>query len=304
MHDTISLLILAAGLGSRFGGNKQILKISSLQLPILAFSLQDAVKNNITHAVIVTRFGLADFFEKNIFPYFPSIHFDLVFQDQAMPKLPTNRIKPWGTGHAVLCAREYIRGNFIVVNADDFYGPHAIATAIRFLENNQSNQFCCVGYPLGHTLSPNGPVSRGIIQMDSQNFVTSIVEMVKIQQFSDGSITGHSPHMEKKKNNPNEDSPILLQPQQPVSLNLFGLSANVFPILEQKLQNFLQHNSSSSTAEFYLPIATTAPDVLNKTVTMKMLPTRDRWFGMTYPDDRLLIENQLNRWIAQGIYQI
>jgi NDP-sugar pyrophosphorylase family protein len=302
MHDTISLLILAAGLGSRFGGDKQILKISSLQLPILAFSLQDAVKNNITHAVIVTRSELANFFEKNIFPYFPSIRFDLVFQDQAMPKLPTNRIKPWGTGHAVLCAQEYIRGNFIVVNADDFYGPHAMATAIYFLENNQSNQFCCIGYPLSHTLSPNGPVSRGIIQTDSQNFVTSIVEMAKIQQLPDGSITGT--HPEKEKDDPSEDSPILLQPQQPISLNLFGLGVNVFSILEQKFQNFLRQNSSSPTVEFYLPVAITAPDVLNKTVTMKMLPTRDRWLGMTYPDDRLRLENLLNQWIALGMYQI
>jgi UTP-glucose-1-phosphate uridylyltransferase len=302
MHGTTSLLILAAGLGSRFGSDKQILKISSLQLPILAFSLQDAVKNNITHAVIVTRSELADFFEKNIFPYFPSVHFDLVFQDQTTPKLPTNRIKPWGTGHAVLCAREHIRGNFIVVNADDFYGSHAMATVIRFLANNQPNQFCCVGYPLSHALSSNGPVSRGIIQMDSQNFVTSIVEITKIQQFSNGPITGHSTHTEKRKDDPDEDFPIPLQPQQPVSLNLFGLGANVFQILEQKFQNFLRQNGDSPTAEFYLPTAVTAPDVLNKIITMKMLPTQDRWLGMTYPNDRPFVENQLNQWIAQGVY--
>jgi NDP-sugar pyrophosphorylase family protein len=304
MHDTISLLILAGGLGSRFGGDKQILKLSSLQLPILAFSLQDAVKNNITHTVIVTRSELADFFEKNIFPYFPSVHFDLVFQDQTIPKLPTNRIKPWGTGHAVLCTREYIRGNFIVVNADDFYGPHAMATAIHFLEHNHSNQFCCVGYPLGHTLSPNGPVSRGIIQTDPQNFVTSIIEIVKIQQFPDGSITGYLPHTEKEKDSSSESSPILLQSQQPVSLNLFGFGANVFPILEQKFQNFLKKNDNSPTAEFYLPTAVTTPDVLNKIITIKTLPTRDRWLGITYPDDCLFVENQLDQWIAQGIYKI
>jgi NDP-sugar pyrophosphorylase family protein len=300
--DAISLLILAAGLGSRFGGDKQILKLSSLQLPILAFSLRDAVKNSVNHAVIVTRSELADFFEKNIFAHFPSIHFDLVFQDQTMPK--PNRIKPWGTGHAVLCAREYIRGNFIVANADDFYGPHAMATAIRFLKNNRPNQFCCVGYSLSHTLSPNGPVSRGIIQTDAQNFVTSIVEMVRIQQLSDGSIAGYSTHVEREKDAPNEGFPIPLQPQQPASLNLFGLGVNVFQILEQKFQNFLRQNSSSPIAEFYLPTAITAPDVLNKTATMKMLPTRDRWLGMTYPDDRLRIENLLNQWIARGMYSI
>ncbi|MDR1590401.1 MAG: hypothetical protein LBR92_00115 [Puniceicoccales bacterium] len=296
MHDTISLLILAAGLGSRFGSDKQILKISSLRLPILAFSLKDAVKNNITHAVIVTRSDLSDFFKKNIFPYFPSIHFDLIFQDQTMPKLPVNRIKPWGTGHAVLCAQEYIRGNFIIVNADDFYGPQAMATAIHFFENNHSNQFCCVGYPLSHTLSPNGPVSRGILQVDSQNSVISIVEMANIQQLPDGSIVGYSTHPEK------EDVPILLGAQQLVSLNLFGLNAHIFAGLEQKFQDFLQQNGTSLTEEFYLPTALMAPDVLPKITTMKMLPTQDRWLGMTFPDDCLFVENQLNQFIAQKIY--
>jgi UTP-glucose-1-phosphate uridylyltransferase len=297
MGDSVSLLILAAGLGSRFGADKQILKISSLQLPIFAFSLWDAVRNRITHAAIVTRSQLADFFERNIFPRFPSIRFDLVFQDQAKPELPANRIKPWGTGHAVLCAAGHIQGNFIAVNADDFYGPNAIATAIHFLEsNNHPNQFCCVGYPLAHTLSPNGPVSRGIIQMDSQNFITSITEMTQIQRQSDGSIVAHQIAQDT------DHPPIPLQPQQPVSLNLFGLHAHIFPILEQKFQSFLQKNGNSSTAEFYLPTAITAPNVLNKTITMKMLPTQDRWLGMTYPGDYLLVEDQLNQWIARGMY--
>jgi UTP-glucose-1-phosphate uridylyltransferase len=296
MHDTISLLILAAGLGSRFGGDKQILEISARRLPIFAFSLQDAAKNNVNHAVIVTRFELADFFKKNIFPRFPSIQFDLVFQDQMAPKFPTNRSKPWGTGHAVLCAREYICRNFIVINADDFYGPRAMAAAIHFFGNNYPDQFCCIGYPLSHTLSPNGPVSRGIIQTDSQNFVLSITEMAKIQQFSDGSITGYPTHPEKG------DVPILLRSQQAVSLNLFGLHANIFPILEEKFQDFSWENGNSSTAEFYLPTAITTPDVLNHRITMKMLPTQDRWLGMTYPADRPFVENQLNQLIARGIY--
>jgi bifunctional N-acetylglucosamine-1-phosphate-uridyltransferase/glucosamine-1-phosphate-acetyltransferase GlmU-like protein len=296
MHCSVSLLILAAGLGSRFGGDKQILKISSLQLPILAFSLQDAVKNNIAHAVIVTRSELADFFEKDIFTRFPSIHFDLVFQDQATPKLPENRVKPWGTGHATLCAAGHIHGNFIVMNADDFYGYHAIASAIHFMENSKPNQFCCIGYPLSHTLSPNGPVSRGIIQMDSQNFITSIIEIIHIQRQPDGSII--APNAMKNS----DSSPTLLQPQRPVSLNLFGLNANIFPILKQKFQNFLQKNGNSPTAEFYLPTAITASDVINKTIIMKMLPTQDHWRGITHKNDLPFVESQLNQFIDQGLY--
>jgi UTP-glucose-1-phosphate uridylyltransferase len=300
MCDSVSLLILAAGLGSRFGADKQILKISSLQIPILAFALLDAVRNNITHAVIVTRAKLASFFEKSIFPRFPSIHFDLVFQDQVEPKLPKNRIKPWGTGHAVLCAADRIRGNFIAMNADDFYGPNAIAPAMHFwegnLEDNNPDQFCCIGYLLTNTLSPNGPVSRGIIQADAQNFITSITEITQIQRQSNGSII--APHIAKGS----DCFPILLQPQQPVSLNLFGLNANIFSILEQKFQNFLQQNLSSPTAEFYLPTAITASDVLNGMITMKMLPTQDHWFGITHKNDFPFVESQLNQLIDQGLY--
>ncbi|MDR1435527.1 MAG: hypothetical protein LBI77_03950 [Puniceicoccales bacterium] len=334
MSNSISLLILAAGLGSRFSGDKQIFAISSLNLPILAFSLQDAVKNEIAHAVILTRSDLADFFEKNIFPLFPSIRFDLVFQDRSPSPLPPHRIKPWGTGHAALCAKNYIHGHFIVANADDFYGPSAIGEAALFLRNGGANPCCCIGYPLLHTLSPNGPVSRGIIQIDGQNFITSIIEMAKIQRCPGGTITArvapenyaiqnfpigpenftsidgknfsqtnfsHSPLAEKERDL-NHSTPILLQPQQPVSLNLFGLHASIFPILEQEFQNFFKKNRDSPTAEFGLPTTLTAPHILNKIIAIKMLPTKDHWLGITYRKDLPHVEDQLNQLIANGIY--
>jgi UTP-glucose-1-phosphate uridylyltransferase len=303
MHDSCSLLILAAGLGSRFGADKQIVALSSLSLPIFGFSLQDAVKNNITHAIIVTRSTLANFFEKNIFPCFPAIHFDLVFQDQSLPSLPMGRLKPWGTGHAVLCAKDYISHYFIVINADDFYGQNAITIAANFLKSTFPNQYCCVGYPLIHTLSPNGPVSRGIIESDSQNFVTSITEMAHIEQGSNGTITAHKISEKTKSSRHSSFSSITLQPQQPVSLNLFGLNSNIFPILEEKFQNFLKENDHSPTTEFYLPTTITAPDILNKIMTMKMLSTQDHWLGITYRDDLLFVENHLETLIAQGIYR-
>jgi bifunctional N-acetylglucosamine-1-phosphate-uridyltransferase/glucosamine-1-phosphate-acetyltransferase GlmU-like protein len=296
VDNLISLLILAGGVGARFGSDKQIHRLSSLKLPLLAFSLQDAVKNGIDHVVIVTRSELADFFENNIFPHFPTIRFDLVFQDQALPKLPEGRVTPWGTGHAVLCARECIGGNFIVINADDFYGLHAMGSVVHFLRNSHPNQFCCVGYPLSHTLSANGPISRGIIQVDAQNFVTAITEITQIQRQPDGSIMGAN-----TAHNSGYLS-ILLQPQQSVSLNLFGPGTTAFSILEQKFQEFLQINHHSPSAEFYLPTALTASDILNKTVAMAMLATQDRWLGITYKSDLPFVEDQLEKLVADGVY--
>jgi hypothetical protein len=293
MDASISLLILAAGFGSRFGSDKQIVKISSLRLPIFAFSLQDALKNNVTHAVIVTRSELADFFEKNIFPRFPTIHFDIVFQDLAEQKLTQNRIKPWGTGHAVLCAEDYIRGHFVVVNGDDFYGAEGIGAAINFVKKNA--KCCCVGYPLGHTLSDNGPVSRGIIEVDGRNFVTAITEIPHIQRLGDGSIVSLDP----AKN----FDPTLLRPERLVSLNLFGLRRDIFAILKQKFYIFLEKNYNSPTAEFHLPEAIAAPDVLSGALTMEVLSARGCWRGVTYREDLPLLEERLEGLVLRGLYK-
>ncbi|MDR0590931.1 MAG: NTP transferase domain-containing protein [Puniceicoccales bacterium] len=293
MDTSVSLLILAAGLGSRFGSDKQILQIPPLGLPIFAFSLQDVLKNGVTHAVIVTRFELADFFETNIFPRFPAVHFDIIFQDLAGPELPRNRIKPWGTGHAVLCAREYIRGNFVVINADDFYGADAIKAAINFVKKSGA-ECCCIGYPLVRTLSAGGPVSRGIIEVDSENYVTAITEITQIQRLADGSIIS----LDSSKN----FDPALLWPRRFVSLNLFGLGGDIFIILNQKFHLFLQKNQNSLTAEFYLPEAIAGPDVLGVGVAMKMLPTRGYWFGVTYREDLFLAEKRLREFVRRGLY--
>ncbi|MDR1303552.1 MAG: NTP transferase domain-containing protein [Puniceicoccales bacterium] len=293
MDTSVSLLILAAGLGSRFGLAKQILQIPPLGLPLFAFSLQNAVKNGVTHAVIVTRSELANFFEANIFPRFLAIHFDIIFQDLVGPKLPRNRTKPWGTGHAVLCARDYIRGNFVVVNADDFYGAEAIGAAVNFVKKNNT-ECCCIGYPLIQTLSASGPVSRGIIEVDSENRATAITEVTQIQRLADGSIIS----LNSAKN---FDS-ALLWPQRLVSLNLFGLSRDIFTILEQKFYSFLQKNQNSPTAEFYLPGAIVGANIFGRKLAMKMVPTQDYWFGVTYRGDIALVEERLRELVAKGLY--
>ncbi|MDR2200678.1 MAG: NTP transferase domain-containing protein [Puniceicoccales bacterium] len=299
MDDTIALVILAAGLGSRFGGDKQISRLSSLNLPLLAFSIQDAIKNGLKQVLIVTRTELADFFEKNISQKFPGIQFQLIFQDLAEPQLPKNRTKPWGTGHALLCAKTHIPGKFIVINGDDFYGPNALKAAIQFLRAVKENEFCCVGYPLETTLSPNGPVSRGLIETDANGFVTAIREMIHIRRFSDGIIGTTQP---KENFSTSNAKPFFLGERQPVSMNLFGLNASLFSFLEKKFEKFLQSDRNSLTGEFYLPTTITAPDVLNGNQTMKMLPTEDRWLGLTYSDDLPVAEQYLNELIQKGIY--
>ena len=284
MIDDCSLVILAAGMGSRFGGDKQIALVSRLNWPLLRFTLVDAQCAGIRHVVVVTRENLLPFFEQHIFPNFKNIHFDTVCQEDVAPELPSQRTKPWGTGHAALCAKNLAHERFIVINADDFYGRHAIAQAVEFLKHNDT--YGCVGYPLVNTLSKNGAVSRGIIQAEEES-IQSIREHIKVQLLGDGKI--HAIEQRSQK-------PTILPDDQPASLNLFALDRSVFNILQNKFQAFLNSGQDLSSAEFPLPSSITAPDTLQQHA-MKLIPTTDYWIGLTYANDLPDVEAQLNQLI-------
>ena len=290
MIDDCSLVILAAGMGSRFGGDKQIALVSRLHWPLLRFTLFDAQLANIRHVVIVTRNNLLPFFKQHIFPNFKNIRFDTVCQEDVAPTLPSQRTKPWGTGHAALCAQNLAHERFIVINADDFYGRQAIAQAAEFLKNKSSGEYGCVGYPIINTLSRNGTVSRGIIQADG-GYVQSIHEHVKVQLLEDGEI--HAIEQRSQKS-------VIIPRNQPASLNLFALDRSVFYVLREKFQAFLNSGQDLSSAEFPLPSSITAPDALQQHA-MKLIPTTDRWIGLTYANDLPDAEEQLNQLVPTYI---
>ncbi|UPA28815.1 MAG: NTP transferase domain-containing protein [Verrucomicrobiota bacterium] len=284
----ISVVILAAGMGRRFGAAKQIVALSRYQWPLIRFNLVDAQKAGVRHVVIVTRSSLLPYFQQELVPALPEMKFDFVFQDQEVPHA-IRRAKPWGTGHALLCAEPFTREQFVVLNADDYYGREAVDDAVQFLCHPGAQNYGCVGYFLENTLSPNGAVSRGVIRTEG-NRIIHIEEYVQIQRNASGVIEAVEHRSQRK---------VTLPSQQSVSLNLFALNRSIFPILERKFKAFLKDNASNKEAEFFLPTAVTASDA---PTPMELIPTQAHWLGLTYPDDLPYAGTQLNHLIAQGYY--
>ncbi len=272
-------------MGRRFGAAKQIVALSRYQWPLIRFNLIDGQKAGIRHVIIVTRSGLLPYFQQELVPALSEMKFDFVFQDQKGPQ----RTKPWGTGHALLCAEPFAREQFLVLNADDYYGRETVEDAVQFLCRSRGQNYGCVGYFLENTLSPNGAVSRGVIRTEG-NRIIHIEEYVQIQRNATGIIEAVEHRSQRK---------VILPPQQPVSLNLFALNRSIFPILERKFKAFLKNNASNEEAEFFLPTTITASDI---PTPMELIPTQAHWLGLTYLDDLPYAEAQLNHLIDQGYY--
>lgn len=258
----IQLLIMAAGMGSRFGGLKQIEPIGPNGEIILDFSVADAVEAGFNKAVIVIKKENEKEFRAACGKRIEKlIDVDYVFQELTMlPEgysLPADRTKPWGTGHAVLCAREHIAAPFAVINADDFYGRNSYLLIADWLKNHR--EMCMVGYKLGNTLSENGKVSRGICSV-MDGYLTDIVEHTALDKNSGISL------------------------DTTVSMNMWGLDTDIFPYLEKEFEAFLKENINVPKAEFFLPGA------VNKRMREENRPVRvlespERWYGVTYRED-------------------
>ncbi len=285
---TTSLLILAAGIGSRFGDAKQIVKVSARQVPLLFFSIADAVSAGVDNIVVVTRRDLIDIFRKEIFAYFSDVNVEFVVQkiDSFCPnnavRIIKNRKKPWGTAHATLVAKNAISGKFLLINADDYYGKSAIKNTVAFLKNNATegnllSTWACTAYQLQKTLSPNGTVSRSLILPDENMFVKKFVE-------HHGIFVDHGRVVDTFGN--------ILVESILTSMNLFALDDRIFTFLEQKFSQFIEENLKNDTllsAEFGLP-----QNILAADIPVKILTTQDQWVGMTYHSDLEFVNNFLN----------
>lgn len=292
-----TLFILAAGMGSRYGGLKQLDSLGPSGETIMDYSVYDAIQAGFGKLVFVIRKSFEkEFVDKIASKYQHKIQVEVVFQElDSLPEgyiVHPERVKPWGTNHAVLMGQDAIKEPFAVINADDFYGRDAFVKLAKFLNGleGSTNHYCMVGYRLQNTLSESGAVSRGVCEKDSNDFLTSIVERTHIE-LKDGKIQYKDA----------EDYWFELDPNTPVSMNTWGFTPDYFEHSKKYFINFLELNQSNLKSEYFIPLM--VDHLINtKTADVKVLDTTSKWFGVTYPEDRASVVNKLQELADKGEY--
>lgn len=294
---SLTLVVLAAGLGSRYGGLKQIDPVGPSGETVLDYAVFDAIRAGFGRVVFVIRRDFEALFREKIGArYAGAIAVDYVFQAvDALPPgftAPLGREKPWGTGHAVWCAREAITDNFAVINADDFYGAESFRRLADFLSRVPENelahgagaaaQFALVGFQLANTLSEHGAVSRGVCGVDTGGVLRSIVEQTNIVPADVGpgkKFTG----------------------AEIVSMNCWGFSRALFSRLDTQFREFLRARGAEEKAEFYLPAAVSSM-IERGEAAVQVLPTAAAWFGVTYREDKPRVQAAIAELVRRGAY--
>lgn len=294
-----TLLVLAAGMGSRYGGLKQIDPMGPHGETVLDYSVYDAIRAGFGTVIFIIREDFAEAFRQGVGMRFADrIKVDYAFQKlDDLPEgftVPEGREKPWGTAHAVRAARHLVNGPFAVINADDFYGSDAYVRAVDFLKLPRSGnkaQYAMVGYPLVNTLSDHGDVNRGICTRNEEGLLTSVEEYVKIERESDGIVRGTA--LDGTRREVSEDAP--------VSMNFWAFSPCFYEFLEQDFTRFLAESGTVEKSEYYIP---TAVDSMIRTgkADCSVLHTTSHWFGVTYPDDKQHVVASIQRLIDSGEY--
>ena len=288
----MTLLLMAAGSGSRYGKLKQFDDLGPAKEFLMEFSISDALKNNFNHIVVITKSANKTFLETHLSERLPgNVKLDVLVQDiKDIPKgvsLITEREKPWGTAHAVWTARNVISGDFVIINADDYYGQNAFQGAAEFMKNNQSSSnFALVAYSLKNTLSEFGSVSRGVCKVENKR-LKSIIERTKI--------------LEKNTQIIDEDSGVILDPNSAVSMNFWICNASIFNYIEAYFKKFLENPDNLEKSEIYLPFVTQEM-MENGHITVEIIEAKSTWFGVTYYDDKELAVATLAELTKQGTY--
>ncbi|MDR1679315.1 MAG: nucleotidyltransferase [Prevotellaceae bacterium] len=292
-----TLLVLAAGMGSRYGGLKQLDGLGPNGETIMDYSIYDAIRAGFGKVVFVIRHIFEEEFrEKVISKYEGKIPVELAFQEvENVPKgsiYDASREKPWGTNHAVLIGMELIKEPFAVINADDYYGVESFQILADYLKsvNNKQNDYCMIGYRVENTMSESGAVNRGVCETDEKGFLNTIVEREKIEK-QGGSI------LYKDEQGVQQQIPEGTR----VSMNMWGFTPDYFSYSLKMFKEFLKKNGMNIKSEFYIP--TVVNDLIqSKKTTVKVLDTPSKWFGITYADDRPLVVLRLNELIKKGVY--
>lgn len=297
-----TLLILAAGIGSRYGGLKQVDGMGPGGESILEFSVYDAIRAGFGKVVFVIRPDIKEaFIEKVGSRVAPHIRVEYAFQEMTTGlewlNEPIARTKPWGTGHAILSAKAHLTEPFVAINADDFYGADAFKTIGAFLRNDcRPEQYAMVAYHLGNTLSENGSVSRGVCSVNNRGMLTDVIERTKIARTGD------------KSTDPiaftDENGELHLLPDNtPVSMNFWGFHPSVLPEIENQFRAFILENKGHPAAEFYIPKVVNTLIKSGK-VSVKVLGSDSQWYGVTYTEDKDTVQNALKKMAEHGVYPV
>ena len=290
-----TLLILAAGMGSRYGGLKQMDALGPNNETIIDFSVFDAINAGFGKVVFIIRESFAEPFKARFEPILKGkIETEYVFQElHKLPAgftVPEGREKPWGTGHAILMAKDVIREPFAIINADDFYGKIAYSQVADFMNDSSNpNEYGMVGYYLRNTLSDFGTVSRGVCSTDAQGNMVNIIERTKIGK-EEGKIFFYE-----------ESDKTELTGNEPVSMNFWAFKPSYFDYLEEGFVKFLQERGRELKSEYYFN-AVVDKLIKEKRVTTKVINTEAPWFGVTYQEDRPIVQEKINALITQGEY--
>lgn len=291
-----TLVILAAGMASRYGSMKQTQGFGPNGETIMEYSIYDAIQAGFGKVVFIIRKEFAEMFAENFGKKLEGkIKVDYVFQALESftegRKIPDERKKPWGTAHAVLCCKEKVNEPFAVINADDYYGKDAFIKAYQFLTKNVSeNNYAIIGYQLKKTLSENGSVSRGVCNVDVEGNLIDINERTKIYRNNKGIITY-------------EDATGLHEVSEDasVSMNFFGFHPNVIHQCEKYFAEFLDNEINNPKSEFFIPLVVDQV-VKNNVGTVKVIPTSAQWFGVTYKEDAPTVQASIDDLVANGAY--
>lgn len=291
-----TLFILAAGMGSRYGGLKQLDGLGPNGETIMDYSVFDALRAGFGKVVFVIRKDFEEDFRRVVIAkYADKVPCEVCFQ--SLDKVPAGcaynpeRTKPWGTNHAVLMGKDVINEPFAVINADDFYGKESFEVLARFLEGveGKKDHYCMVGYRVCNTLSEHGSVSRGVCQMDANRCLTDVVERTNIER-KDGTIV----FTEDGKDFP-------LDEHTPVSMNMWGFTPEYFQYSEEAFKDFLAKNGQELKKEFYIP--TLVNDLIKAgKAKCEVLDTPAKWFGVTYADDRQMVVDKIQSLVDAGVY--
>ncbi|NNC82920.1 MAG: NTP transferase domain-containing protein [Flavobacteriales bacterium] len=294
----ITLVILAAGMGSRYGGLKQLDGLGPQGQTIMDYSVHDAVEAGFNKIVFVIRKDFAEeFTQKVLSKYADKVQCETVYQEMnayvpdAFQDVAAKREKPWGTGHAILVVKDVVHEPFAAINADDFYGRDAFIQMAEELKNKRSKgEYSMIGYRLSNTLSDHGSVNRGVCLTDDQGRLIDIYEGLKIERSGDKVV--HHTH----------GRPEELDEASSVSMNFWGFQPDILDYLEEDFTRFVAETQDDPRSEYFIPFVVN--DMMKKSLaTVRVIPTSASWLGVTYQEDRPVVVEALQRMEQSGVYE-